>query len=291
METPFRRTTCPLDPSAQSEVVADLPYAGDIFVDTRLVSPTAAGQRYTIRYAPKPDFYWIETLLPPPSKTDGHTYGTPDLRRWTHATEEAILYRLLLGQSGTLKVFDFGMGDGTALKIMMAFGMEAHGYDVNPQSPAHAQRCGITFAELASYPDNFFDLILAQEVFEHLRDPLVTAKLIAQKLKRGGIFKISTPGDKSVKTKLAHLAASRITAKEFSRLFNSIEPFEHINLFSNKALRYMARSVGLEVRKIPLLKFFQATAGLYSWKQLNRAFYNPLKRHAAQGTLLFLTKK
>lgn len=292
----IHRSLCPLTGMA-GQIAAELPYTSPLFANATRGLPSSAieGLRYTLFYNPSIDFYWQETLpneIPfDASETPSEHYSTPDLPRFTHATEEAILFRLLLKKTPAPKVFDFGMGEGWWLRMMLAYGMDAHGFDTWPHAIDICKKYGITHQTLENYPDNFFDIINAQEVFEHLPNPLQAAQLIYSKLRSGGFVKISTPGDKKIKQKLLALKSGQYTmAKDFDNDFDSVYPLQHINLFSSKSMRYMLSQAGFSPAKVSLGKYFQATTGMYSFKQLNRMFYNPLKRHRAQGTLQLFTK-
>ena len=226
----IKRDICPLDPNLKHIIVAEVPYSAEIFATTRRKLPGLEKLNYTIHYAPKADFYWQEmsadsSTLPQNNEAQTSIHSKPDLARYAHTTEEAILFRLLLKGIEHPSVFDFGMGEGLWLMMMQAWGMQAHGHDVSAYSKTVSERHGITFRPLEEYPDGSFDVINAQEVFEHLSDPVSAAQLAAQKLKSGGIFKISTPGGKKIKSRLLKLRRGGYkTAGNFEKELGALEP-------------------------------------------------------------------
>lgn len=292
----LERTQCPLGEDGSSACVLRLPYSQPRFANVVQDYPDAAALEYCIYHNPTLDFYWQSQTIDASAfdisadANQTHLRPVSGLPTYTHVTEEAILIRQMFGD-GDIKVFDFGMGDGLWLKMMQAYGMSAHGYDVAAFSQSVARRHAIDFVPLEDYPDNSFDVIAAREVFEHLPDPLSTAKLIAKKLKPNGLFIISTPHNKRVDKILANLKAGAYTdPDEFDRQLDCLGPMQHINHFSPKAMLTMAKAAGLAPRQLSLRHLVGATTGLYSARQLNRAFYNPIKRYQTKSCLKFFTK-
>jgi hypothetical protein len=58
----------------------------------------------------------------------------------------------------------------------------------------------------------------------------------------------------------------------------ALRPAHHVNLFSRDALHHLARQAGLTPFRVPLRLLYGSTAGPFSFRQLNRAIRNPLKR-------------
>lgn len=289
--TLLERAQCPLGEHYRTESAGRWSYQSPFLAShAKLKLPEKI--MYEILVAPEVDFYWQRWVL-----VGGDVDATPlaqvpppKLEQLAHYAEEALFLRLMI-KNDRPKVYDVGMGTGGWLKQMKGWGMEAHGSDPWPAAKEAAAQHGLVYAPLESYPDEFFDAINATEVFEHLNEPMQMATLVAKKLKKGGIFSISTPGDKKMRHKLINLSKGKyMNAEAFEKNFRPLWPLAHVNLFSRRSLHAMARQAGLKPLKAPLIKFFQASVGPFSLKQLNRMIYNPLKRHKAAGTQQYFVK-
>jgi hypothetical protein len=116
---------------------------------------------------------------------------------------------------------DFGSGTCPVLaSILQQKGFEVDYYD-------------LYFAPEKIYENKSYDLITATEVFEHLQDPLQTAKLLKKHLNNGGILAIMTlfhPGD----------------AVSFSNWWYRRDS-THISFFRPRTFTVLAGLIGLKV--------------------------------------------
>lgn len=108
----------------------------------------------------------------------------------------------LMAKKPVDKVLEIGMGGGDTLVEIKKQGLatEVVGVDLMelPGSNQHHPSIDKTiFINLDSsdidYPDNYFDVIIAGDVLEHLTNPWQVLKRISQKLKKGGYMLISIP--------------------------------------------------------------------------------------------------
>lgn len=104
------------------------------------------------------------------------------------------------GGGNSLRVLDIGCADGRALnwyKQVRNFSVETHGVDFDEQAVSLARQAGHTIYsgrfEDAVIPHDYFDLVVATHVIEHVADPKAFARRAFQVLKPGGIFLIETP--------------------------------------------------------------------------------------------------
>ena len=202
-----------------------------------------------------------------------------------------MLIRLLHpGEERRPRVLDYGMGSGDWPLMAKAYGSEVWGTDVDPRSAQAAAESGIRYGELETMPDGYFDFINADQVFEHLPDPLTTIKALASKLAPGGHLKLSTPADELIEPKIARLASGGYTLETFKKEFHALSLLSHINLFSASAMHALAQAAGLEPFQVPLKIAYATVTGFHSLRQLNRNFYNPWKRHRARSTWQFFVK-
>ncbi len=116
---------------------------------------------------------------------------------------------------------DFGCGPGPVLATLL----QQRGFAVDIYDPY--------FAPEKFYANKRYDLITATEVFEHLQDPMQTARLLKNRLNDGGILAIMTlfhPGD----------------AASFNKWWYRHDP-THISFYRPKTLTVLAAQLGLTI--------------------------------------------
>ncbi len=104
------------------------------------------------------------------------------------------------GQTESLKVLDIGCADGRALNWysqVRSAKVETFGVDFDEKAVDLARKAGHTVYcgrfEEAELPQQYFDLVVATHVIEHVADPRAFAQRAFDVLKPGGIFLIETP--------------------------------------------------------------------------------------------------
>jgi methionine biosynthesis protein MetW len=123
--------------------------------------------------------------------------------------EREELFRRYVGGPGR-RVLDLGCRDG-ALTEAYASGNDVVGVDADKEALAEAARRGIEthWADLdqpLQFEDASFDVVVAGELLEHLRDPHRLAAEIRRVLKPGGTFVGSVPNAFRLKGRLRFLA-------------------------------------------------------------------------------------
>jgi SAM-dependent methyltransferase len=122
--------------------------------------------------------------------------------------ERIELFRRYVGGPGR-KVLDLGCRDG-ALTRAYAEGNELVGVDADREALEEAKRLGIEthWADLDGplpFPDESFDVVVAGELLEHLRDPARLVGEAKRVLRPGGTFVASVPNAYRVKNRLRFL--------------------------------------------------------------------------------------
>jgi methionine biosynthesis protein MetW len=119
--------------------------------------------------------------------------------------EREVLFRRYVGGPGR-RVLDLGCRDG-ALTQAYAAGNDVVGVDADRAALAAAAKLGIEthWADLdqpLTFPDESFDVVVAGELLEHLRDPGRLVREIRRVLRRGGTFVASVPNAFRLKNRL-----------------------------------------------------------------------------------------
>jgi 2-polyprenyl-3-methyl-5-hydroxy-6-metoxy-1,4-benzoquinol methylase len=166
---------------------------------------------------PRPAISELQTIYPP----NYYSYNQQKLRN--EANPNSILHRLryrgfaakirqslsLVPDSNPVTVLDIGCGDGHTLNLYKEVqdrNVETHGVDFNRQAVAEASKQGHrAYAgrfEDVNLPAQYFDLVTASHVIEHVEDPLGFTRKVFEILKPGGIFWFETPNIGSLDAKL-----------------------------------------------------------------------------------------
>jgi SAM-dependent methyltransferase len=119
--------------------------------------------------------------------------------------ERVELFRRYVGGPG-LNVLDLGCRDG-ALTQAYAGGNDIVGVDADREALAEAQKLGIEtrWADLDDalpFEDAAFDVVVAGELLEHLRDPRRVVSEVLRVLRPGGTFVGSVPNAYRLKNRL-----------------------------------------------------------------------------------------
>ena len=146
-------------------------------------------------------------------------------------------------------LLDIGCGPGFFLDEAKKKGWSAHGVDLSAWAKEHAR---LNFdipvfqgtLNEAQFPDRHFDVIVMNDVIEHLEDPKSALKEIRRVLKNDGILYISTPDIESFLSRL-------LRAKWWG-----INKY-HLFYFSRKTIEKMFLEAGLKsVRYAPYPRVF-----------------------------------
>jgi SAM-dependent methyltransferase len=142
-------------------------------------------------------------------------------------TDRATIKEVIsAGSNG--RILDYGCGTGRVLDTLRK--MERYGVEVNPDSVAKAKSRGITIIdenELIKYED-FFDIIILMDVYEHLYQPLETMQRLNRCLKKGGKLIIVTGNSDSV------------FLKRFVSGYYYFRAFSHLQMLNKKHVTWLA---------------------------------------------------
>lgn len=141
-----------------------------------------------------------------------------------------------------IDVLDFGMGWGYWCRMAQAFGYRVAGLEVTEDRKRHARTLGIRVIDtLPEGSGGHFDFINAEQVFEHITEPLAMARELGRVLRPGGVLRIAVP---DVTMALRSLADPGWKAQK-----DALHPLEHINGYTHRTLCRLGSAAGLEVEE------------------------------------------
>lgn len=148
-----------------------------------------------------------------------------------------------------IQVLDFGMGWGHWCRLAAAMGINVLGHELSLAKADRAAMYGVKNLSQQELSAHSFDFINADQVFEHLTNPLETLVELVRILRPDGIIRISVPDGWNIKKRLR--SANWLAPKQSPHNLNPVAPLEHINCFNHAALLNMANKAGLEPISIP----------------------------------------
>jgi SAM-dependent methyltransferase len=148
------------------------------------------------------------------------------------------------------QVLDFGAGYGHWLRMADAYGCQVTGTELDPTRASSLVDAGFDLIDPESLPRSEFHLINAEQVVEHLVDPLAVVTRLAQALRPGGILRIGVPNGTGVADLLAD--PDWDAPKGSARSLSAVAPLEHLNCFDSGALVELGRRAGLRRFRYPL---------------------------------------
>ena len=159
-----------------------------------------------------------------------------DLPAATNARLEELVrsfapYRWL----GTL--LDVGAGGGHLLEAAARAGWTPHAVETGPRQRERLAALGFvlhpTLQDAARLTDQSFDVVVLQEVVEHMRDPAGELREVARILRPGGLLYVTCPNFASLSRRL------------LGPRWRVVEYPEHLNYFTPSSLRSLAARHGL----------------------------------------------
>lgn len=141
----------------------------------------------------------------------------------------------------SMKVLDMGAGHGAFSQKLYEMGYQVYACDLFPQlfqfSPVECAKVDIT--RPFPYPDNFFDLIIAIEVSEHIIDHENFFSESGRILKSDGKLYITTPNILSLKSRMRFLFSGFLQAFKPLELKN-YDGLQHVASLTLDQYNYVA---------------------------------------------------
>ena len=270
----LRRESCPLCASTGQLELCDLGYDSPLlstfmehFYGGRIGPSQLAAGRYRVVTCSQCDFIYQDPILDDTGMRKlYHDWVDQAASLSKKQQAGAGLYRQYAGQMQTLmrlfeqpphqvRVLDFGMGWGYWCRMAQAHGFAVSGLELASNRRDHARQWSLTVIEALEPDVGGFDFIYANQVFEHLPDPLVTLRELSQSLNRDGVLQIRVPDGRGVNRQLQRHG--------WSPAIDAVHPLEHINCFTRASLIRLAAIAGLKPFNPPLrLQWGSLAAGI-----------------------------
>lgn len=157
-----------------------------------------------------------------------------------------------LGRRG--KLVDYACAAGYFLEVAQRRGWEAHGVDLGAWVRVATERRGVSNVHIGriediAFPDGYFDIVYAAQVFEHLQDPRSVLKELRRILHRNGILYVDVPNYRTLPIMFGRDD------------FYLNAPPQHINYFVPRTFRRLLEDGGFRVEKLE-------TEGGLKWENL-----------------------
>ena len=153
-----------------------------------------------------------------------------------------------LGHNIALKVLDIGSQDGTVCNHLLRRGHKPYGIEIVEQLvKASSQKYpSIDFIcadgeKRLPFDDNFFDVVWAGDIIEHIRHTDVFVNEMNRILRLGGRFILSTPMHNRLKNVI-------ISLFNFEKHFNP--EFPHLRFYTLKSLGLVLTSRGFKIQSV-----------------------------------------
>ncbi|MEO5858811.1 MAG: class I SAM-dependent methyltransferase [Pyrinomonadaceae bacterium] len=134
------------------------------------------------------------------------------------------------------RILDIGFGAGTMLQVGRELGWETFGIEVSGPAVEQARKEGfaVFHGDLlnAGYATDYFDVVTASEIIEHLPDPAEALREISRILRPGGLFWATSPSARS------------LSYRAMGTHWTVISPPEHLQLYSAQAVKHLLLKSG-----------------------------------------------
>lgn len=165
-------------------------------------------------------------------------------------------FSLVLARMGTIRkgakgrLLDVGCAHGWFLQQAKADGYDAIGIEPDPRIAAQAQLSGRSvkvglFPEVLT-PEDCYDVIIFNDVFEHLSDPQMCLSACFKHLRADGLLVINLPSSQGAFFKIARLLTKVGRIGPWLRMWQAAFPSPHLFYFNDENLKKMVQQHGFD---------------------------------------------
>lgn len=149
-----------------------------------------------------------------------------------------------------LRILEIGCGEGNFCKQLRRNDREIWGIEINPNAASEASKvCDKVFVgefeqNYTDIPNNYFDVVVCNDVLEHMYSPWETIRKIKNLLHTNGLLVTSIPNFRYV----GNIITEILIEKDFRyRPEGGILDDTHIRFFTSKSILRMFKEEGYEV--------------------------------------------
>lgn len=148
-------------------------------------------------------------------------------------------------------ILEVGCGVGKFSTLLTDMGKETWAIEPNQESAEKASKTiskvfvGTIDEKLSEVPDNYFDVIVMNDVIEHLTEPWDDIKKLKSKLKENGVFVSSIPNVRYAKN-LFHVLFKRDWKYSDDRILD----ITHYRFFTKKSIKRLWEENGYKIERI-----------------------------------------
>ncbi len=149
---------------------------------------------------------------------------------------------LLVSRNPAPKALDYGCGFGMTLKLLLAAGVQAIGFDPSElriESLEHTECVTNSFDDLSTKKP--YDLVICDNVLEHLPNPRPTLRRLATLCAPGAILYVSVPAYEKTRIDAIRSGGTSIMSEDMC-----LNPWEHLNYFCLESLDHMMGDYGFK---------------------------------------------
>lgn len=163
-----------------------------------------------------------------------------NLKKLAHKFINKISYKMTISHKFNGKLLDIGCGDGKELLKHKKNGWQTYGVEINDFAASYVRKhYGLNvftgIVEDAEFEDEFFDIIILNNVLEHMSDPKTTLNEINRILKNDGTLVISIPN------------ANSFEARRFKKYWTAWDLPRHFYHFTPDTIKSLLLRTGFQV--------------------------------------------
>jgi SAM-dependent methyltransferase len=256
-DTRFKARSCPCCACNERTRLLDLPaslfcacnwtyrsdYAAilDISPDARFAIAKCSGCGFIYAEA-EPSAAFLAKVYDEVVMHDANKDGSENLASYASRMRYVADLLDLAPSSGSRSAVDYGCGLGTTLRLLQAARVRSVGFDLSgvrvgyASSSSTAKVVGERDALLAHAP---FDMIVCDNVLEHLPRPAEAIEFLASVASPGAVLYVSVPDCND-----RFLDAQIRACREGAKLDMSLNPWEHLNYFDLPHLDHILGRLG-----------------------------------------------